>query len=279
MTCTPGRTSAAECELTPPLTQLDPIGLDELTSIAELQTRKDRKYLVPTSVIAELLDEPTASEVRVLTIADRRQFSYESVYFDTPMLASYLDAARRRPSRFKVRTRSYVDSQSCFLEVKTRDRRGLTVKHRLPYSDEDARRLTPDGRHFVATIPQASAAATDLEPILTTSYLRSTLVVGGTDLARVTIDTDLTWTDEKGRASVLRTVGLVETKSLGKPCGFDRLLWRAGYRPTTISKYCTGLAALDPGLPANKWHRVLRDCLNQPTNANRSTDSLVADDD
>ena len=30
-----------------------------------------------------------------------------------------------------------------------------------------------------------------------------------------------------------------------------------GYRPAIVSKYCTGLAALEPDLPSNKWHRVL----------------------
>lgn len=38
----------------------------------------------------------------------------------------------------------------------------------------------------------------------------------------------------------------------------DRLLWRQGIRPARISKYCVGLAALDPTLPANRWNRTLR---------------------
>ena len=38
----------------------------------------------------------------------------------------------------------------------------------------------------------------------------------------------------------------------------DRLLWANGHRPASISKFGTGLAALRPGLPRNKWSRVLR---------------------
>ncbi|MFV0316059.1 MAG: molecular chaperone, partial [Microthrixaceae bacterium] len=38
----------------------------------------------------------------------------------------------------------------------------------------------------------------------------------------------------------------------------DRALWRRGYRPTSLSKYATGLAALDPDLPRNRWARILR---------------------
>ncbi|MEZ5226629.1 MAG: hypothetical protein R2710_08130 [Acidimicrobiales bacterium] len=51
---------------------------------------------------------------------------------------------------------------------------------------------------------------------------------------------------------------LIETKTTGKPCAVDRLLWQTGHRTTTISKYCTGLALARPELPANKWNRVLR---------------------
>jgi len=48
-----------------------------------------------------------------------------------------------------------------------------------------------------------------------------------------------------------------ETKSAGPPSFFDRLLWTHGIRPVRISKFCTGLAALHPELPSNKWRRTL----------------------
>jgi hypothetical protein len=51
---------------------------------------------------------------------------------------------------------------------------------------------------------------------------------------------------------------LVETKSTGAPTVADRLLWSAGERPVTISKFGVGMAALNPHLPANKWNRTLR---------------------
>jgi hypothetical protein len=53
-------------------------------------------------------------------------------------------------------------------------------------------------------------------------------------------------------------MAIVESKSPGPPSGVDRLLWAMGYRPMKISKFCTSLAALDRGLPANKWSRALR---------------------
>jgi hypothetical protein len=51
---------------------------------------------------------------------------------------------------------------------------------------------------------------------------------------------------------------VVETKSANLPSQSDRWLWAHGIRPSRISKFCTGLAALHPELPANKWHRTLQ---------------------
>ncbi|WBB51714.1 VTC domain-containing protein [Verrucosispora sp. WMMA2044] len=88
--------------ITAPLAAMDPIGLAELIDRAALQTRVDRKYLVPLDRVPHLLDQLTPY-ARVLDIDGARSFRYESVYFDTPMLASYHCAAYRRRRRFKVR--------------------------------------------------------------------------------------------------------------------------------------------------------------------------------
>jgi hypothetical protein len=61
---------------------VDPIGLDELMELAELQTRVDRKYFVPADVFRTMIAE-LAGELRVLDIDGKRTFGYESVYFDT----------------------------------------------------------------------------------------------------------------------------------------------------------------------------------------------------
>jgi hypothetical protein len=232
----------------------DRIGLDELLATAELQTRKDRKYLVGAADVADLLRE--IDGLRVLDIDGVQEFRYESQYFDTEDLVSYLGAAHRRPHRFKVRTRSYMDTETALLEVKVRDARGHTIKHRHPYDIGRRCQLTVDGRSFVSSIETAGTVVDELRPTLTTTYRRSTCVLGSGD-ARATVDTDIVWRAPDGEAVSLPRVALIETKTRGPACAIDRSLWRHGVRPTTISKYCTGLAALRPELPANKWHRVL----------------------
>ena len=232
---------------------LQPVDLDELASIADLQTRTDRKYLVPQNYLEHFLSRLDA---RALEIRGVRTFAYESVYFDTPDFASYLSAARRRPRRFKVRTRSYAESGACMLEVKTRDARGRTVKHRVPHPLHQRNDLTAAARAFVRTVDAAAPSADLLQRTLTTTYRRATLVLHGMP-ARVTIDINTEFRTPDGRAVCLDQVALVETKTAGQPSAADRVLWRDGYRPATVSKFGTGLAALNHDLPANKWHRVL----------------------
>ncbi|GIJ45190.1 VTC domain-containing protein [Virgisporangium aliadipatigenens] len=212
------------------------ISLTELTERAALLTRVDRKYVLPIDELPALLREIDA---RVLEIDGRREFGYRSVYYDTPELASYLGAARRRPKRFKVRTRTYLDTGLHVLELKTRDGRGTTVKRRLPHED-------------------LHTLAARLAPALVTHYRRMTLFLPA-DGSRVTLDTDLAWALPDGAGLRLPGRAVVETKCApGRASAVDRLLWSLHQRPCAISKYATGLAALRPDLPANHWKPVLR---------------------
>jgi len=271
--------------------------LAELNSAAGLLTRVDRKYLVPLTCAQNLVDG-LAPHARVLAIDERRRFSYTSTYFDTPGLEAFMLAARKRRRRFKVRTRTYLDSGLCFLEVKTCGARGSTVKRRMGYHADDASRLTGPGRAFVAAClagagVTGSAAAREvaaaLRPVLTTTYERTTLHLPRAE-ARATIDTALTWRRlspaapagssagtvvgipmspqalrpahlaaaiSEGEPVSVADIAVVETKNPATPSPADRTLWDAGYRPTRISKYATGMALLHPELPANRWYRTL----------------------
>ena len=233
---------------------LEHITLEQLNEQAELLTRTDRKYIVDDGLLDRLLSS-NGNRLAMLDIAGRREFAYESVYFDTTDLRLYRDAATSRRSRFKVRIRVYCDTEVAVLEVKAKDGRGRTTKSRLEYDVDDRERLTVAGRRFIdelAGVPGVSAA---LRPSLTTRYQRSTLVdlVPG---SRYTVDRGLVCTEPCGTSVGLDEV-IIETKSDGSASVLDRWLWQHGIRPVRISKYCTALAAMRPELPANKWHRTL----------------------
>lgn len=283
-----------------------PIGLPALLEEAELLTRFDRKYLLDRAQATALL-QTLDPRTRVLTIDGRTRFRYESVYFDTPDLLSYRQAVQARRHRFKVRTRSYLDSGLAFLEVKVRGDREITVKDRLAHDLRARGELTESGRDYAEATLTArgldGSVARQLSPALITRYRRITLVPPEPGL-RVTVDAELSWVSPRrhglpdGQAShylpdngsgrhiwrpgalygrkwgkagepeeltdleepslALPDLVIVETKAGARPSGVDRLLWRSGHRPVSISKYGTGLAALRDELPANKWARVLR---------------------
>ncbi|MDQ1286897.1 MAG: hypothetical protein QG622_462 [Actinomycetota bacterium] len=239
------------------LEELAPIGLARLNEHAALQTRVDRKYLVDVAVVADLLSVVT-SRVKVLEIDGLCSFGYESVYFDTPDLAAYRSAAHRRRRRFKVRTRAYLDSGLCWVEVKTKGPRKSTIKNRRPHPFGDRLVLGP-GRQFVdTTLTSESIPGTEaltLTPSLITRYRRSTLYLPENS-SRVTIDTDLTWSDG-ARGRQLPDTAVIETKAGSGATLVDRLLWAQGHRPCRISKYCVGLASLRPDLPSARWRRTL----------------------
>ena len=267
--------------------------LAELNDAAGLLTRVDRKYLVPLERAQELVGG-LSSEAQVLEIDGRRRFSYASTYFDTPGLEAFMLTARKRRRRFKVRTRTYLDSGLCFLEVKTRGARGTTVKRRMGYHPDDASRLTGSGRAFVAACLASTgvagpAAARDvaavLRPVLATTYERTTLHLPRAE-ARATIDTSLTWRRltpgvrtrtaggagapqalrpahlpeaiDGGEPVAVAGVAVVETKNPSTASPTDRLLWHQGHRPARISKYATGMALLHGKLPTNRWNRTIK---------------------
>lgn len=244
-----------------PLTRLRSIDLEQLNAAAELQTRVDRKYVVPRRALSGILNDLPATS-RVLEIDGERSLRYASQYYDTPELDSYLGAARGRRRRFKVRARTYVDSGGSFLEVKTRGGRAATVKERVPVTgdelDDDAVAYAAD-LLMDAGIPAAAHLAVRLRPTLVTRYRRATVLLPADahDASRGTIDTELAWIGADGTVLELPGVVIVETKSGQRPGALDRALWRRGHRPARISKYGTGMAALHPALPANRWRRVL----------------------
>lgn len=242
------------------IAQLESISLDELVAEAALLTRVDRKYAMSAADARKALAD-LPRETRVLTMGGRRAFAYESYYFDTPDLLSYRMAALGRRRRFKLRTRSYMESEDAFLELKTRGARSATVKERIEYGFDEREVLTDEGLAYaaegLAALGIDDPLALHLQPTLATRYRRTTLLAPG-DGGRATIDTNLVWELADGTTLELPDLVIVETKSGQRTGIIDRMLWAHRIRPETISKYGTGLAALRPDLPSNKWARVLR---------------------
>ncbi|MFD0902791.1 polyphosphate polymerase domain-containing protein [Actinomadura sediminis] len=245
---------------------LPSMSLAQVLDRAELQTRVDRKYLVPAELCAAMLPR-LDGEYAALEIDGRRAFRYSSAYFDTPDLLTFRQHRQGRRQRYKMRTRTYMDSGECMFEVKLSGARNATDKRRMPY--DAARRTTLDGtaRAFLQDVLLSAYRTNPPRAVVTsatTDYLRSTLVqLSGP--GRVTFDTALTCTDGEGTTIAADPdIVLIESKSAGGEGPVDRILRDRGVRPVKISKYCVAVAVLYPGVPANPWRPAVRTYFDAP---------------
>ena len=234
----------------------DPISLDQLNQKAEMLSRIDNKYVVDRWDMERVLPD-LLQQFDILDIDERRAFTYDTRYFDDAQRSAYYEHHQGLRKGFKVRVRRYADAGLCFLEVKVKGGRGMTIKQRLPYAPEDLGALTPEALEFARSTysgQYGKAFAYDLKQALDVRYQRITLVAksGG---ERMTIDTKLHFGTPSKTLDATSDVFIVETKSaLGR--GFaDKCLRRIHARPTKkCSKYCIGMAALGE---VKRWNRFM----------------------
>ncbi len=226
-----------------------PITLDETNRLAQMLSRIDNKYVVNFEQFSSFL-KTIENEYAVLEIKGRRQFSYDSCYYDDNF-GCYFEHHQGRRQRFKVRTREYVDGGGLkFFEVKLKGLRGKTEKHRIK-SDFV---VTPkiEGEYLsmlreVYTKQYKKQMTFELRPALKVGYKRCTLVAlrGG---ERVTVDYQISFADPQDLTKTAR-VGdgfiIIETKSGdGKgiaDCALKRLKIK---QATKCSKYCIGVSLI-----------------------------------
>ena len=242
-------------------TALRPLSLAEVNALASLTLRSCRKYVVPAGLLPVLL-EHMERDFGVLCEGGRTAFRYSSAYLDTPDLLTFRQHRQQRRRRFKIRTRSYLDSDLTMLEVKLKGARGVTDKRRTPHDGRPGE-LTPAGAAFLRDVLDEYGAAPPrpLRVAAVTDYRRTTLVeLSGTE--RITCDTGLVCRHAGQVATMREDLMLLEVKTRHGMTGTERLLHRHGVRPVSFSKYAAAVAVVNPGMGANRWSRVLRRCFD-----------------
>lgn len=238
----------------------DPISLGALNEKAEMLSRIDNKYVITQTALANIASTLSA-HFDVLEIKEQRAFTYDTRYFDDLQRSAYFEHHQGLRKGFKVRVRRYADAGLCYLEVKVKGGRGMTEKYRQPYDATQLGALTSDALSFARSTYHAQydkPFGYDLRPALDVRYLRITLVakMGG---ERMTIDTDLRFTNDHGTMLLGTGVFIVETKSANGRGIADRHLRAIGERPTKrCSKYCIGMAAMGEVSRYNRFLPTMR---------------------
>lgn len=228
-------------KLTDMLHTYNGISLDEL-SRAPLMNRVDEKFAFPINKLEAFLDE-MRPYYDVLNIDGKVIFDYTSQYFDNSSYSFFHDHHKAIPNRFKVRIRTYVDSNKSYLEVKEKIK-GRTDKNRINI-DGFTSDFSDDQRLFLSDRLRKQM---DLKPVMVNSYRRITLVNKLVE-ERLTIDFEIvngTLDDPNCKNQTLSTIVIAELKQpkLDRTSPFYQLMKRELIRPFRISKFCFGMIDL-----------------------------------
>lgn len=249
--------STAAQALTRLASETQAVDLDTVNRRAELLARVDRKYVVSRRQLEQLMDSLSGT-VQVLEIQGVRLLRYSSTYFDTLDLATYSAHRQRRRRRYKIRSRSYLDTDAHFVEVKYKGRQQETIKDRLP--QESLHGLSAEGLAFAADVIGRAYRVGLPGPLVASVTTRNarTTFLSTMDDSRMTVDVDVNFDDGLCAGGLHERFAILETKSAGRATHADQVLRGMNVRPAQLSKYCTAVGLLRPDVPSNRWHRLTR---------------------
>ena len=235
------------------LSQLAPISLEQMAGVA-LMDRTETKFVLHERSLPALLGG-LVDEYRALEINGNRMNHYRTLYFDTDDYALFRRHQAGGRNRYKVRSRSYLDTDLSFLEVKHKVNARRTVKNRVktPGFVDYLADSTSDFLGEYLPLPQMT-----LLPKLWNEYTRVTLV-STNEPERVTLDLNLQFRQD-GQTMILPGLVIAEVKKNGPDheSAFIRHMRALLVRPTGFSKYCIGVSMLDDRVKHNSFKPQLR---------------------
>ena len=220
-----------------------PITLEEIDTI-NLMDRIDTKFIVPISVLYELLE--VVSDYYVLEINGYRNSLYDTTYFDTINYDMFMDHAYDIENRQKIRVRKYLCNDLKFLEIKTKVDEGRTLKKRIKVKHKGLKRKK--NQEFISKYSKYDLFA--LQKSLRTKFERFTLV-NPEKTERITIDTSLHFINKKMNKEVyIEDVAILELKRNKKQDSrIKTFLNEHDIKSIGFSKYCLGMCLTNSFLP------------------------------
>ncbi len=222
-------------ELNNILLEFSSIGLADMEKV-KLMNRVDVKYTFNIAQLNAVLHQ-LKEQYSVVEISEKRICQYNTLYYDTQHLNLYTKHQNGELNRYKIRHRTYVDSELGFLEVKFKNNKGRTIKERIkekevPYQWQE--------KHFSFLNSELTFDPAVLQPTIWVNYKRITLVNKNSP-ERVTIDIDLEFVhgDRQQGLSALVIAEVKQDKKQKSP--FIQLMKKMHIREGSISKYCMAI--------------------------------------
>ena len=234
---------------------LPAISLKEMSGI-RLMNRTDQKYVTNVATLKELLVLAQGSYFSQ-EIAGKRVSPYATTYWDDTVKRSmFRQHETGRKPRQKVRVRTYLNSNTTFLEIKKKDNHGKTAKSRIEVPSLQAVINEHAGADFV--MQKTGMLLNDLAPAVGNRFNRITLV-NYDKTERLTIDFGIHFynylTEQR---AAMDNIVVIELKRDGRcPSPILPLLRQLRIKPAGFSKYCVGASVPDPGLRINRFKKRL----------------------
>ncbi len=243
------------------LTKFDRITLDQMDSV-KLMNRSDRKYWFHGSLLESLLEE-IAQDYYILEIGGECNLPYSTTYYDTQHDDMYRNHHRGKRNRYKIRRRSYLSTNSSFLEVKFKTNKGRTLKSRQPSHDGNSEFEADESSFLNDNTPYQCE---ELKEVLQNRFRRLMLVSKQMN-ERCTIDSEIQFVGGENQVKLDNLV-IVEVKTEGRAkTSIINSLNRHRIKSSGFSKYCIGRSLTDEALQHNNFklkHREIAKIINNP---------------
>lgn len=242
-----------------PLWEVMPvISLEQMNSI-RLMNRIDSKYVASIDKLPAILKQAYESGYMVCAIDGSRVLDYYSLYYDTPNLSMYLTHHSGKKVRQKIRVRTYMISNTTYLEVKNKNNKGRTKKKRIEIPKDNSLSIQSHNESMDFLKQFSWWNPNQLSASLSTSFSRITLV-NASKTERVTIDTALSFQNfRNSNEANLSDAVIIEVKQDGRATSqFKNILLDNRVLALRVSKYCIGTALTTPDIKKSRFKEKIR---------------------
>lgn len=240
-------------QLRPLLERPEPISLQQLSPLTLLD-RTDTKFVIGTEQLQEVL-AASIDQYKILEINGVRPGRYVTTYFDTPDFAMYFAHHNGDRYRYKLRCRSYLDSEMVFVEVKMKTNKDRMVKFRRPVTEHLQSLDDFDRSWLPSSFPYRFE---DVRAVVWNRFRRFTLA-HFENQERLTVDLDIEF--GSGPTTIhyqgLAVIEIKQSKFSMMRSPLVRELHRLHVQPRSISKFCIAAGHFYPGFKANHFKPLL----------------------
>jgi hypothetical protein len=227
------------------LNKMSTISLNEMESV-KLMNRMDSKYLFHLNTLPKIL-AACNKNYSVVSIHNKNYSTYQTLYYDTFDFSLYNQHHSGKLNRYKIRKRTYIESELSFLEIKFNSNKGRTTKTRIELPNGV---LNETALEFIKQETAIDPAS--LKPSVQIDYNRITLVNKNYS-ERITIDINLTISKNTTKRTFTNLVIAEVKQDKLDNSVFTQLMQEYRIKVGGMSKYCFGVSNLVEDVKKNNF--------------------------